>query len=306
MSPKTETFFDFQPEVKAALSNQQPVVALESTLITHGLPWPTNFEIAAKMEAQVRAEGAVPATIAILQGRPTIGLSEAQLRYLAQETAAVKCSVRDLPLICAQGKNGSTTVAATMSLALRAGIAVFATGGVGGVHRDSVWDVSADLMELGRTPITVVSAGVKGFLDLPATLEVLETQAVSVLGYRTDQFPAFYHPESNLPVDLRVESLSEAVQVIQARDQLCLKNAILLTVPVPNTEAWPTEEANDIINQALSEAHDQHIVGKAITPFLLERIAQLSGGQSQRANIALLLNNASVGAQLATLLAQPL
>ncbi|RME51445.1 MAG: pseudouridine-5'-phosphate glycosidase [Caldilineae bacterium] len=254
------------------------------------------------MEEMVRREGAVPATIAVLKGQLTVGLRDDQLAYLANSAQARKCSVRDLPLVTARGEDGSTTVAATMVIAHRAGIRIFATGGIGGVHRGHSLDISADLMELGRTPITVVCAGMKAFLDLPASLEYLETQAVPVLGYQTDEFPAFYSRTSGLPVDMRVNSAREAAQIIHSRDALGLPNAVLLAVPIPPADEWPAREAESIIRRALAEAEARHISGKDITPFLLARIAELSDGRSMRANIALLEHNARVAAQVAAAL----
>ncbi len=289
----------FNPEVRAALNDRLPVVALESTLITHGFPYPQNLTVAQNIEAAVRAEGAVPATIAILNGQITLGLSDTALEALATNTRAQKCSVRDLPLVVAKKKYGATTVAATIAIARRAGISVFATGGIGGVHRGHQYDISADLMELGRTPITVVCAGMKAFLDLAGTLEFLETQAVPVLGYQTDELPAFYSRESGLPIDARVDSPAEVADIIRARDALTLQQAVLVTVPVPVDAAWDALEARATIAKAQAAADAAKIHGKEITPFMLAKIAELSGDASMRANIALLLNNARVGAKIA-------
>jgi len=289
----------FHPEITTALAENIPVVALESTLITHGFPHPQNLEIARKIEQTVRENGAIPATIAILGGKITVGLTAEQLETLATDTQARKCSVRDLPLVMAQKANGATTVAATMAIAHRAGIAIFATGGIGGVHRGSQFDVSADLMELGKTPVTVVCAGMKAFLDLPDTLEYLETQAVPVLGYQTDELPAFYSRSSGLPVDARVNSAAEVAEIITARDMLNLPQAVLVTVPVPTEDEWEASAAKAIIAQAQAEIETADISGKDITPFMLAKIAELSGKESMRANIALLLNNARVGAEIA-------
>jgi len=288
--------------VEAALRENRPLVALESTLITHGFPHPQNLEVARALEGVVRETGAVPATIAVLKGELTVGLRDDQLAYLANSAQARKCSVRDLPLVTARGEDGSTTVAATMVIAHRAGIRIFATGGIGGVHRGHNLDVSADLMELGRTPITVVCAGMKAFLDLPASLEYLETQAVPVLGYQTDEFPAFYSRSSGLPVDVRVNSADEAARIIRSRDALALPNAIVLAVPIPPADEWPAGEAEAAIRRALAEAEMRRISGKDITPFLLARIAELSAGRSVQANIALLKHNARVAAQVAAAL----
>ena len=287
------------PEVAAALAEHAPVVALESTLITHGFPHPQNLEIARKIEQTVRDNGAIPATIAILHGKITVGLTAEQLETLANDPHARKCSVRDLPLVLAQKKNGATTVAATMTIAHRTGIAVFATGGIGGVHRGSQFDVSADLMALGKTPVTVVCAGMKAFLDLSDTLEYLETQAVPVLGYQTDELPAFYSRSSGLPVDARVDSAADVAEVIAARDALDLSQAILVTVPVPTKAEWKADAAKAVIAQAQAEIETTGISGKNITPYMLAKIAELSGEESMRANIALLLNNARVGAEIA-------
>lgn len=291
--------FTFHPDVSAALRQGQAVVALESTLITHGFPQPDNLRVARAVEAAVRQEGAVPATIAILGGRITVGLTGEELEYLGQASGVRKCSCRDLPLVTARGVDGATTVAATMYIAYRAGIKVFATGGIGGVHRDHLFDVSADLAELGRTPIVVVCAGAKAILDLSLTLEALETQGVPVLGYRTSELPAFYSRQSGLPVDLRVNTPEEVVAIARSRDALALPAGILVTVPVPADSEWPAGEAEQFIQQALAEAKAEGISGKAVTPFLLARVSNLSGEKSQRANEALLLNNARVAAQIA-------
>ena len=297
------------PEVEAALSAKQPVVALESTLITHGFPRPDNLDIATAIEQTVREHGAVPATIAILDGQITVGLTNQQLEQLADLEQARKCSVRDLPITISKREYGATTVAATMIIAHRVGIQVFATGGIGGIHRRNPgrldttaadgWDVSADLRELGRTPITVVCAGMKAFLDLPATLEYLETQAVPVLGYGVKELPAFYSHKSGLALDSQVDSPQEVAQIIQIRNELGLKNAILVTVPVPTDQEWPAQEAGVVIELALAEAQTMAITGKAVTPFLLDRIVNLSAGRSKQANTSLLLNNARLGAQIA-------
>lgn len=291
--------FTFHPDVSTALRQGQAVVALESTLITHGFPQPDNLRVARAIEAAVRQEGAVPATIAILGGRITVGLTGEELEYLGQAAGVRKCSRRDLPLVTARGVDGATTVAATMYIANLAGIKVFATGGIGGVHRDHPFDVSADLAELGRTPIVVVCAGAKAILDLSLTLEALETQGVPVLGYQTSELPAFYSRQSGLPVDLRVNTPEEVVAIARSRDALALPAGILVTVPVPADSEWPAGEAEQFIQKALAEAKAEGISGKAVTPFLLARVSNLSGEKSQRANEALLLNNARVAAQIA-------
>ncbi len=294
---------NFHPEVEAALVKGAPVVALESTLITHGFPSPDNIKIAQAMEAVVREQGAVPATIAVLAGKITVGLTSAQLEALASTPNVRKCSRRDLPLVVARREHGATTVAGTMIVAHWAGIRVFATGGIGGVHRGHPFDESADLLELGRTPVTVVCAGAKAILDLALTLEVLETQGVPVIGYQADELPAFYSRRSGLPVDLRVDSPQEVAAIIRAREELELSAGTLVTVPVPASAEWPAEEAQAVISQALAEAERQGVSGKAVTPFLLQQVNELSAERSKRANMALLLNNAGVAAQIALALA---
>jgi pseudouridine-5'-phosphate glycosidase len=293
-------------EVEAALKAGKPVVALESTLITHGFPQPDNLRIAQAIEQTVREQGAVPATIAILGGQIHVGLTATQLNQLAEAYDVRKCSTRDLPVVIARQGHGATTVAATMVIARHAGIRVFATGGIGGVHRGDDDDISADLMELGRNPITVVCAGMKAFLDLPRTLEYLETQAVPILGYETDEMPAFYSRSSGLSVDERVDTPQLVADMIEARVRLQLSNAFLLTVPVPEADEWPAEQAAAVIAQALTEAQQNNITGKSVSPFLLSRITILSGEKSKRANESLLLNNARVGAQVAAALSKKL
>lgn len=292
-------------EVKAALANNQPVVALESTLITHGLPYPTNVETALAMEAAVRESGAVPATIAVLKGQITVGITEDDIQRLAQapEGSVRKCSRRDFAIAVGLGEDAATTVAGTMIVANKAGIRVFATGGIGGVHRGHPMDVSADLIELGRTPVAVVCSGAKSILDLPLTLEVLETQGVPILGMQTDTLPAFYTSSSGLPIDKRVNSPEEAARVIAAANQLDIGHGLLITVPVPEAEALPEHQAEAAIHEATKEADSQGIQGKEITPFVLGRILELTNGRSMQANIALLVNNARVAGQIACALA---
>jgi pseudouridine-5'-phosphate glycosidase len=295
--------FNIQSEVKAALEKGEPVVALESTLITHGFSPPDNVNIAQAIEETVREQGAVPATIAILGGEITVGLTPQQLEYLGTAKNVRKCSRRDLPIAVARKEDGSTTVAGTMIVAHKVGIRVFATGGIGGVHRGQIFDESADLLELGRTPVTVVCAGAKAILDLPLTLEVLETRGVPVIGYQTDELPAFYSRQSGLPVDLQVDSPAEVAGIIRAREALGLNMGLLVTVPIPIEDEWPAEQAQKVIGQALADAENEGITGKALTPYLLQRISELSGDRSKKANIALLLNNARVAAQIAQALA---
>lgn len=290
---------NFLPEVKSALEQGRAVVALESTVITHGLPSPENVEVARAIEAAVREQGAVPATIAILGGKITIGLTPEQLLYLGAAQNVRKCSRRDFPIVVARGEDGATTVAGTMMVAHWAGIRVFATGGIGGVHRGQPFDESADLLELGRTPVAVVCAGAKAILDLPLTLEVLETEGVPVIGYQTSEFPAFYSRSSGLPLEIRVETPQEIAAIIKAHDQLGLNAGTLIAQPIPVEAEWPAAEAQGVIEEALRDAAAYHITGKAVTPYLLQRVSDLSGERSKTANIALLLNNARLGAQIA-------
>ena len=305
MSERSTRDFVVEPEVEAALGGGRPVVALESTVITHGLPYPQNLETARMMEEAVRNGGAVPATIALLGGRVHIGLSADQLSYLAGLAGknVRKCSRRDLPLALAGNEDGATTVAGTMILARRAGIELFATGGIGGVHRGHPFDVSADLSELGRTPVTVVCSGAKSILDLPLTLEVLETNGVPLVGYGTDEMPAFFARSSGLAVNVRLDKPEEVAAVIRARRELTLESGLLVTVPVPERAALTQEEAEEAIRQAIEEADRAGIRGAAVTPWLLERVTALTGGRSQAANMALLRNNGRVAATIAVALA---
>jgi pseudouridine-5'-phosphate glycosidase len=302
--PFVSSFLHFSPEVADALQAGRPVVALESTLITHGLPHPANVETALAMEAAVRESGAVPATIAVLAGKITVGIGRAEIERLgALPYGSVrKCSRRDLPIAVGLGEDAATTVAGTMIVAHMAGIRVFSTGGIGGVHRGAPFDVSADLLELGRTPVAVVCSGAKSILDLPLTLEVLETQGVPVIGLGTDTLPSFYSRSSGLPVDATVQTPAEAAQIVAAAHRLGAQHGVLLTVPVPAKDELPTERVESVIRQATEEAAAQGIVGKLVTPFLLGRVAELTGGESRRANLALLINNARVGGQLAVAL----
>ncbi|QPC80688.1 pseudouridine-5'-phosphate glycosidase [Phototrophicus methaneseepsis] len=291
----------FSEEVATALANNQPVVALESTVITHGLPYPQNRDTALSMEQAVRDGGAVPATIAVLEGRITVGISPSDIERLASAPAGSvrKCSRRDLPIAVGLGEDAATTVAGTMIVANMAGIRVFATGGIGGVHRGHPFDVSADLIELGRTPVAVVCAGAKSILDLPLTLETLETQGVPILGYQTDTLPAFFTRSSGLPIDARVESAEQVAHIIHAARELEAKHGILITVPCPEDIAVPEEVAEKAIQQATEEADAQGIHGKEITPFVLGRVVELTEGRSMAANRALLRNNGLIAAQIA-------
>ena len=289
----------YSDEVRQARAKGAPVVALESTLITHGLPYPVNVETARALEQEVRAAGAVPATIALLAGRIQVGLNDDQLLYLGRASTVRKCSRRDLAIAVARKQDGATTVAGTMLLAHRAGISVFATGGIGGVHRGHPFDISADIDELGRSPVTVVCAGAKAILDLPLTLEALETRGVPVVGYGTDDFPAFYSRSSGLPVDVRCDTPGEIADIMAARRALDLPAGLLVTVPVPADHELPAAEAERAIAQALQEADDQGIHGKIVTPFLLARVSVLTGERSRVANVALLRQNARVAGQIA-------
>jgi pseudouridylate synthase len=288
-------------EVADALQHNKAVVALESTLITHGLPYPANVETALAMEAAVRESGAIPATIAILKGKITVGLSADEIERLGKLPAGSvrKCSRRDFAIAVGLGQDAATTVAGTMIVAHQAGIHVFSTGGIGGVHRGQPFDVSADLMELGRTPVAVVCSGAKSILDLPLTLEVLETQGVPVVGLGTDTLPAFYSRSSGLPIDTCVETPRQVAQIIEAAQRLQMQHGILVTVPVPADKELSSEIAESAIQQATEEAAEQGIHGKEITPFVLKRVAELTEGESRKANVALLVNNARVGGQIA-------
>jgi len=283
--------------------SQQSPVALESTVISHGLPWPHNLSLARRLEQIITEEGAVPRTIGIIAGRVRVGLSDEELEHLARAQGVRKVSRRDLPIAIAMGQDGATTVAATMYLAARAGIRVFATGGIGGVHRGHPFDVSADLEELAQTPVCVVCAGAKAILDLPLTLEVLETKGVPVIGYQTDEFPAFYSRTSGLPVDQRVDTPEQVASLFRAQRELGLPGGMLVVVPVPREAELPQERVAPIIERALAEAEEREIQGKDLTPFLLARVAELSGGDALRANLALLENNARVAARIALALA---
>lgn len=291
-------------EVRRAFEAGQPVVALESTVIAHGLPYPTNLETARSMEAIIRQHGATPATIAILEGKLRVGLSGSELEHLATAKGIRKVSRRDLPIVVAQRGDGATTVASTATIAAWAGIKVFATGGIGGVHRDPAYDISNDLPTLASTPIVVVCAGAKAILDLRATVEWLETAGVPVLGYGTDEFPAFYSRRSGLPVDARVDTPQEAAAIIHAGGRMALPGGILVTVPVPADDEVPADKLEAAIASALTEANARAVEGSASTPFLLRWITRQTGGASLKANVALLQHNASVAAQIALALGE--
>ena len=291
--------FKINAEVEAALAANRPVVALESTVIAHGLPRPQNLETAQRLERIVRDEGAMPATIAVLAGKLCVGLEQNQVELIGNDDDIKKLSTRDLAVAVARGLNGATTVASTLWVAHRAGIQVFATGGIGGVHRGSLPDVSADLPELGRTPMVVVCSGAKIVLDLPATREWLETNAVTVVGYGCDEMPAFYARKSGLPVDARCDSAEEVARLFRTQRDLGIETGLLVAVPVPAAAEVPDALLNRILNESLGDADRSNVTGRDLTPFLLARMAELSNGATLRANIALLENNARVAAQIA-------
>jgi pseudouridine-5'-phosphate glycosidase len=289
----------YNEEIAGALHFERPIVALESTVIAHGLPHPRNLDTALRLEQIVREAGAVPATVAMFGGEVFVGLSGEQLEQLATDENIRKLSRRDLAIAAAQKLNGATTVAATALIAHRAGINVFATGGIGGVHRGTALDVSADLAELARTPIIVVCSGAKAILDLPATREWLETYGIAVLGWKSDSVPAFYSASSNLEVDARVETPDEVSRIADARREFGLDSAILVTVPIPEAAEIESAEVEALIAAALAEADVRGIKGKDMTPFLLNELSQKSGGKTLAANVALLENNARIAAVIA-------
>ncbi len=293
------SFLQLNPEIELALAANRAVVALESTVIAHGLPRPQNLETAQRLEQIVRAEGATPATIAVLGGKLCVGLDQKQLEQLATKDDIKKLSTRDLAIAVARRWNGATTVASTIWIAHRAGIRVFATGGIGGVHRGPLPDVSADLPELARTPMIVVCSGAKIVLDLAGTREWLETYGITVVGYGCDEMPAFYSRQSSLPIDVRCDSPEEVVQLFRTQRELGIESALLVTVPVPAEAEVPEEILNKILAESLRDAEDSKINGRDLTPFLLARMARLSEGATLRANIALLENNARVAAHIA-------
>lgn len=293
---------DIATEVSTALDANKPVVALESTIISHGMPYPRNVETAMAVEAALRDGGAIPATIAVLNGKLKVGLSPDEIQSLGQlGLDAIKCSRRDLPFVVARRMNGATTVAATMIIAAMAGIRVFATGGIGGVHRgvEETMDVSADLEELANTDVAVVCAGVKSILDIGRTLEYLETKGVPVIGYQTDNLPAFYSRDSGFPVDYRVDTAKEIAAAIKAKWAMKLNGGLLIGVPLPEEHAMPKEEIDSVIVDAIAEMQQQGISGKETTPYLLGSIAERTGGKSLDTNIQLILNNARVAAEIA-------
>ena len=295
-------YLDVNPEVAAAVAEGRPVVALESTIISHGMPYPQNVETALNVERIIRENGAVPATIAIIGGRLKAGLTAEEIEYFGKKGQAIaKASRRDLAVLCARGLDGATTVTTTMIIAHMAGIHVFATGGIGGVHRgaETTMDISADLEELAHTPVMVVCAGAKSILDLGLTLEYLETHGVPVIGYGTEELPAFYTRRSGFGVDYRMDSPEELAAAFKAQNDMALGGGMLVTNPIPEEYAMPLETINAAIDQAIAESVEKGIHGKATTPFLLARVSELTGGNSLASNIQLVYNNAKLAAQTA-------
>ena len=295
-------YFKASEEVEAAVRENRPVVALESTIISHGMPYPQNVETALQVESIIREHGAVPATTAIIGGVLTAGLSRDEIEHLGKEGQKVtKVSRRDVPIIAARKMDGASTVATTMIIAHMAGIKVFATGGIGGVHRGAqqTFDISADLEELSQTPVNVICAGAKAILDLPLTLEYLETKGVTVLGYETEELPAFYTRKSGLSVDYRMNSPKELAEAIHVREMLGMKGGYLITNPIPEEYSMDPAEINKAIDQAIEESKQQGIKGKETTPFLLARVAEITGGDSLESNIRLVFNNAALAADIA-------
>ena len=290
---------DLAPQVGEALSEGRPLVALETTVISHGMDFPDNVETALAMEAEIRDEDACPATIGIIAGRITVGLTSKQIEAFGQADSIAKCSRRDFPSVIAGGGDGSLTVAGTMLVAHAAGIRILATGGIGGVHRGHPFDISADLTELGRTAVAVVCAGAKSILDLPLTLEVLETQGVPVVGLGTRNFPAFYVADSGLELPAHAETIEEAIALLRTWQHLDAGNGILIAVPVPEANALSPDEVSSSIERAVREADEQAVTGNQLTPFLLKRVVELTDGRALAANKALLLNNARTAAGLA-------
>ena len=292
-------YLDIKPEVAEALAAGKPVVALESTIISHGMPYPQNVETALQVEQIIRDNGAVPATIAIIGGRLKAGLTADEIEYFGKKGQAItKASRRDLAVLCARGMDGATTVTTTMIIAHMAGIKVFATGGIGGVHRgaETTMDISADLEELGQTPVMVVCAGAKSILDLGLTLEYLETKGVPVIGFGTEELPAFYTRQSGFGVDYRVDTPEELAKIFKASHDMGLKSGMLVTNPIPEEFAMPKSVIDAAIEQAIGECNEKGIKGKETTPFLLARVSELTGGDSLSSNIRLVFNNAKVAA----------
>ena len=302
-----EKYLDVKPEVAEALAAGKPVVALESTIISHGMPYPQNVETALAVEKIIRENGAVPATIAIIGGRLKAGLTPEEIEYFGKKGTAIrKASRRDLAVLCARGEDGATTVTTTMMIAHMAGISIFATGGIGGVHRgaETTMDISADLEELAQTPVMVICAGAKSILDLGLTLEYLETKGVPVIGYGTEELPAFYTRRSGFGVDYRVDSPQELAKTFRVSKDLGLRGGMLVTNPIPEEYAMPLETINAAIDQAIAECNAKGIHGKETTPFLLARVAEITGGDSLASNIRLVYNNAALAAKTAAAFCQ--
>jgi pseudouridine-5'-phosphate glycosidase len=298
---KLSDYLDIHPDVENAIKNSEPVVALESTIISHGMPYPKNVETALMVEETVRSNKAVPATIAIINGKLKVGLTNDEIEYLATNEEVKKVSRRDLPITVAQKLSGSTTVASTMIIASLAKIAIFATGGIGGVHRgaENTMDISADLEELANTNVCVVCAGAKAILDLGLTLEYLETKGVPVIGYKTSELPAFYSSESGFDVDYKIDSAQEIAEILKTKWDLSLDGGVLVTNPIPVAFELETGVMNDAINQAIIEADNNKISGKKITPYLLSKVNEITQGKSLEANIKLIQNNADLAAKIA-------
>ena len=294
-------FMDIHEEIKTALAEKKPVVALESTIIAHGMPFPQNVETALAVNEAVRSAGAIPATIGILRGRIRVGMTEDEIRYLAKAENVVKVSRRDFPYVTARKLDGATTVAGTMIAAEAAGIRIFVTGGIGGVHRGAAesFDVSADLEELQNTDVAVVCAGVKSILDIRATLEYLETAGVPVITFSANHFPAFYSRESECEAECRIDSAAEIADLIRIKYRMGLKGGILIACPIPADQEIPACEIEMAIQEALAECRKKDIIGKRVTPYLLSRVKELTEGRSLAANIALILNNARIGGEIA-------
>ena len=294
--------FRVNPEVSRALAENRPVIALESTIISHGMPYPQNVETALNVEKVVREHGGVPATIGIIDGVGVVGMTAAEIEEFGKRGMSIpKVSRRDLPVIRAQESWGATTVATTMIFAAMAGVKFFVTGGIGGVHRgaETTFDVSADLEELGRTDVTVICAGAKAILDLPKTLEVLETKGVPVLGFQTSELPAFYTRSSGLKVDYAIRDYEDGARIVRAKHEMGLTGGILITNPIPEEYSIPAEQINGVIERAIREMDERGIKGKECTPFLLAKIAEITGGESLASNIQLVYNNAAVGTEIA-------
>ena len=298
---KLSGYLDIHPDVENAIKNSEPVVALESTIISHGMPYPKNVETALMVEETVRLNKAVPATIAIINGKLKVGLTNDEIEYLATNEEVKKVSRRDLPITVAQKLSGSTTVASTMIIASLAKIAIFATGGIGGVHRgaENTMDISADLEELANTNVCVICAGAKAILDLGLTLEYLETKGVPVIGYKTSELPAFYSSESGFDVDYKIDSAQEIAEILKTKWDLSLDGGVLVTNPIPVAFELETGVMNDAINQAIIEADNNKISGKKITPYLLSKVNEITQGKSLEANIKLIQNNADLAAKIA-------